>query len=116
MAVFTCIALSPIMKCTHDRSRSTPGKCEQAKAIMLMIQNNLDPAVAQHPEELITYGSNGAVFQNWAQYATHHAVPGYDDRGANPAHVFWPSDGTVSFFASRTPRDRDQWHDDPQLL
>ncbi len=45
-----------------------PGKCEQAKAIMLMIQNNLDPAVAQHPHELITYGGNGAVFQNWAQY------------------------------------------------
>lgn len=45
-----------------------PGKCEQAKAIMLMIQNNLDPAVAQHPDELITYGGNGAVFQNWAQY------------------------------------------------
>lgn len=45
-----------------------PGKSEQAKAIMLMIQNNLDPAVAQHPEELITYGGNGSVFQNWAQY------------------------------------------------
>jgi urocanate hydratase len=45
-----------------------PGKCEQAKAIMLMIQNNLDYAVAQHPHELITYGGNGAVFQNWAQY------------------------------------------------
>ena len=45
-----------------------PGKCEQAKAIMLMIQNNLDVAVAQHPHELITYGGNGAVFQNWAQY------------------------------------------------
>ncbi|SFO68587.1 urocanate hydratase [Algoriphagus ornithinivorans] len=45
-----------------------PGKSEKAKAIMLMIQNNLDPAVAQHPEELITYGGNGAVFQNWAQY------------------------------------------------
>ena len=45
-----------------------PGKCEQAKAIMLMIQNNLDPNVAQHPHELITYGGNGAVFQNWAQY------------------------------------------------
>ena len=45
-----------------------PGKSEQAKAIMLMIQNNLDNAVAQHPEELITYGGNGAVFQNWAQY------------------------------------------------
>ncbi|MDD2563761.1 MAG: urocanate hydratase [Salinivirgaceae bacterium] len=45
-----------------------PGKCEQAKALMVMIQNNLDNAVAQHPDELITYGGNGAVFQNWAQY------------------------------------------------
>ncbi len=45
-----------------------PAKCSQAAAIMLMIQNNLNPAVAQHPEELITYGGNGAVFQNWAQY------------------------------------------------
>ncbi|MFT6065029.1 MAG: urocanate hydratase [Paraglaciecola sp.] len=45
-----------------------PGKSEQAKSIMLMIQNNLDDAVAQHPCELITYGGNGAVFQNWAQY------------------------------------------------
>jgi len=45
-----------------------PGECEQAKSIMLMIQNNLDYAVAQHPHELITYGGNGAVFQNWAQY------------------------------------------------
>ncbi|MDG1732316.1 MAG: urocanate hydratase [Thalassotalea sp.] len=45
-----------------------PAKCEQAAAIMLMVENNLDPAVAQHPEELITYGGNGAVFQNWAQY------------------------------------------------
>ncbi|MFT4535516.1 MAG: urocanate hydratase [Saprospiraceae bacterium] len=45
-----------------------PAVTQQAAAIMLMIQNNLDPAVAQHPEELITYGGNGAVFQNWAQY------------------------------------------------
>lgn len=45
-----------------------PARCQQAAAIMLMIQNNLDPAVAQFPEELITYGGNGAVFQNWAQY------------------------------------------------
>ena len=45
-----------------------PSKSTQAAAIMLMIQNNLNPAVAQHPEELITYGGNGAVFQNWAQY------------------------------------------------
>tara|TARA_R110001592_G_scaffold307299_3_gene581096 strand:+ start:140920 stop:142920 length:2001 start_codon:yes stop_codon:yes gene_type:complete len=45
-----------------------PAVSQQAASIMLMIQNNLDPAVAQHPEELITYGGNGAVFQNWAQY------------------------------------------------
>ena len=45
-----------------------PAQTPQAAAIMLMIQNNLDPAVAQHPEELITYGGNGGVFQNWAQY------------------------------------------------
>lgn len=45
-----------------------PAQSQQAAAIMLMIQNNLDPAVAQFPEELITYGGNGSVFQNWAQY------------------------------------------------
>jgi urocanate hydratase len=45
-----------------------PAKSQQAAAVMLMIQNNLDPAVAQHPHELITYGGNGAVFQNWIQY------------------------------------------------
>ena len=45
-----------------------PHRSLQAAAIMMMIQNNLDPRVAQHPPELITYGGNGAVFQNWAQY------------------------------------------------
>ncbi len=45
-----------------------PAQSQQAASIMLMIQNNLDPAVAQHPMELITYGGNGSVFQNWAQY------------------------------------------------
>ncbi|MGK7389772.1 MAG: urocanate hydratase [Candidatus Cyclobacteriaceae bacterium M2_1C_046] len=45
-----------------------PYQSQQAAAIMVMIQNNLDPKVAQHPHELITYGGNGAVFQNWAQY------------------------------------------------
>ena len=45
-----------------------PARCRSAAAIMAMIQNNLDPRVAQHPHELITYGGNGAVFQNWAQY------------------------------------------------
>ncbi|MCA1746887.1 MAG: hypothetical protein LC655_04260, partial [Bacteroidales bacterium] len=45
-----------------------PHRSKQAAAIMLMLSNNLDEAVAQHPDELITYGGNGAVFQNWAQY------------------------------------------------
>ena len=45
-----------------------PAKTQQAAAIILMIHNNLNPDIAQHPEELITYGGNGAVFQNWAQY------------------------------------------------
>ena len=45
-----------------------PARCKQAAAIMAMIQNNLDPRVAQHPHELIIYGGNGAIFQNWAQY------------------------------------------------
>ena len=45
-----------------------PARSRQAAAIMLMIQNNLDPRVAQHPHELIIYGGNGAIFQNWAQY------------------------------------------------
>jgi urocanate hydratase len=53
----------------HARPIDTyPHRSTQAAAIMLMIQNNLDPLVAQHPHELITYGGNGAVFQNWAQY------------------------------------------------
>jgi urocanate hydratase len=45
-----------------------PARCREAAAIMLMITNNLDPEVAQHPHELVTYGGNGTVFQNWAQY------------------------------------------------
>ena len=45
-----------------------PAQCQQAAAVMMMIQNNLDYAIAQHPHELITYGGNGAVFSNWAQY------------------------------------------------
>ncbi|NQU86030.1 MAG: urocanate hydratase [Mariniphaga sp.] len=54
------------MKARHIQEY--PCKSKQAASIMLMIQNNLDPEVAQHPHELITYGGNGAVFQNWAQY------------------------------------------------
>ncbi|MCA1746505.1 MAG: urocanate hydratase, partial [Bacteroidales bacterium] len=53
----------------HARSIDEyPHRSRQAAAIMLMLSNNLDEAVAQHPHELITYGGNGAVFQNWAQY------------------------------------------------
>ncbi len=58
----------PIHKIYARPIEEYPAKCKQAAAIMLMIQNNLDHAVAQHPHELITYGGNGAVFQNWAQY------------------------------------------------
>ncbi len=58
----------PVYKMFARNIHEYPHKSIQAAAIMLMIQNNLDPAVAQHPHELITYGGNGAVFQNWAQY------------------------------------------------
>lgn len=58
-----------------------PHRSQQAAAIMLMIQNNLDPTVAKHPHELITYGGNGAVFQNWAQYRlTMQYLATMDDR------------------------------------
>lgn len=58
----------PDYKIYARRYDDFPHKCEQAAGIMLMLSNNLDYAVAQHPHELITYGGNGAVFQNWAQY------------------------------------------------
>jgi len=58
----------PSYKITARSIEEFPHKCRQAAAIMLMLSNNLDHAVAQHPHELITYGGNGAVFQNWAQY------------------------------------------------
>lgn len=60
--------LRPAYKMFARNIEEYPCRSKQAAAIMLMIQNNLDPAVAQHPHELITYGGNGAVFQNWAQY------------------------------------------------
>ena len=60
--------LRPEYKIYARNIEEYPAKSKQAAAIMLMIQNNLDNAIAQHPEELITYGGNGAVFQNWAQY------------------------------------------------
>ena len=58
----------PSYKITARSIYDFPHKSVQAAAIMLMLSNNLDHAVAQHPHELITYGGNGAVFQNWAQY------------------------------------------------
>ncbi|MDY0018015.1 MAG: urocanate hydratase [Candidatus Delongbacteria bacterium] len=60
--------LRPDYKITARSIKEFPHKSKQAAAIMLMLSNNLDDAVAQHPRELITYGGNGAVFQNWAQY------------------------------------------------
>ncbi|HAW52473.1 MAG TPA: urocanate hydratase, partial [Flavobacteriales bacterium] len=60
--------LLPKYKITARSIHDFPHKSKQAGAIMLMLSNNLDHAVAQHPHELITYGGNGAVFQNWAQY------------------------------------------------
>jgi urocanate hydratase len=72
-----------------------PHRSVQAAAIMLMLSNNLDPAVAQHPHELITYGGNGAVFQNWAQYLlTMKYLAGMNDRqtlvlnSGHPAGLF----------------------------
>lgn len=58
----------PEYKIYSRKINDFPHKSKHAAAIMLMLSNNLDPAVAQHPHELITYGGNGAVFQNWAQY------------------------------------------------
>lgn len=60
--------LRPSYKIYAHPIEDYPARSKQAAAIMLMINNNLDHAVAQHPHELITYGGNGAVFQNWAQY------------------------------------------------
>ncbi len=58
----------PFYKITARSINEFPHRSVQAAAVMLMVSNNLDYAVAQHPHELITYGGNGAVFQNWAQY------------------------------------------------
>ncbi len=60
--------MMPDYKITARSINDFPHQSQQAAAIMLMLSNNLDEAIAQHPEELITYGGNGAVFSNWAQY------------------------------------------------
>ena len=80
-----------------------PGKSEQAKAIMLMIQNNLDHAVAQHPHELITYGGNGAVFQNWAQY---RLVMQYLSEMTNKQTLVMYSGHPLGLFPSHTDAPR----------
>lgn len=80
-----------------------PGKSEQAKAIMLMIQNNLDHAVAQHPHELITYGGNGAVFQNWAQY---RLVMQYLSEMTNEQTLVMYSGHPLGLFPSHTDAPR----------
>lgn len=67
--------------------RHYPCRTPQAAAIMLMIQNNLDPEVAQHPHELITYGGNGAVFQNWGAILANDAVFGKNDQQTNPCFI-----------------------------
>ena len=93
-----------------------PAKCRQAAAIMLMIQNNLDKAVAQHPHELITYGGNGAVFQNWAQYRlTMKYLSEMTDRQTLVMYSGHPL-GSLPVASRRPARRGDQRHGDPQLL
>ena len=101
----------------HARPLSDyPAQSQQAAALMLMIQNNLDPAVAQHPEELITYGGNGAVFQNWAQYTLcmHYLAQMTDEQTLHlySGHPY----GALPFVQERTPSCRYQRHDDSQLF
>jgi urocanate hydratase len=93
-----------------------PAQTQQAAAIMLMIQNNLDPAVAQHPQELITYGGNGAVFQNWAQYLlTMQYLAEMTDEQTLHMYSGHPM-GLFPFF-QRSPKGcGHQWHDDSQLF
>ncbi len=93
-----------------------PARSRQAAAIMLMIQNNLDPAVAQHPDELITYGGNGTVFQNWAQY---RLTMKYLAEMTDEQTLVLYSGHPLGLFPSRpdAPRVvRDQRHGDPEPL
>ncbi len=93
-----------------------PAKCQQAAAIMLMIQNNLDPAVAQHPHELITYGGNGAVFQNWIQY---RLVMKYLSEMTEDQTLVMYSGHPLGLFPSHKDAPKScghQWNDDSKLL
>ena len=93
-----------------------PARSQQAAGIMLMIQNNLDPAVAQHPYELITYGGNGAVFQNWAQYRlTMKYLSEMTDEQTLVMYSGHPL-GAFPLPCRCTESGCDQWHDDPELL
>ena len=82
---------------------------------MLMIQNNLDDAVAQHPHELITYGGNGGVFSNWAQYRlTMKYLSEMNDEQTLVMYlgILW-----VCFISQRSAKScGHQWHDDPKLF
>ena len=73
-----------------------PAQCQQAASIMLMIQNNLDPAVAQHPEELITYGGNGGGVSKLGPVSADHAVPQSNDGGSDLGDVQRSPHGVVS--------------------
>ncbi len=93
-----------------------PARSRQAAAIMLMIQNNLDPQVAQFPHELVTYGGNGAVFQNWAQYLL---TMKYLSEMTEEQTLVVYSGHPLGLFPShrrRAARRRDQRDDGPQLL
>ena len=72
-----------------------PHKSKQAAGVMMMLSNNLDYMIAQHPHELITYGGNGAVFQNWAQYLLCIVLRGKNDRRTNISFIFRSSDGII---------------------
>jgi urocanate hydratase len=80
-----------------------PAQCKQAAAIMLMIHNNLDPLIAKYPEELITYGGNGAVFQNWIQY---RLVMYYLSKMTNEQTLVMYSGHPMGLFPSNTNAPR----------
>jgi urocanate hydratase len=93
-----------------------PHQSKSAAAIMLMLSNNLDHMVAQHPHELITYGGNGAVFQNWAQYllCMQYLAEMTDEQTL----VLYrrASNGAVPFQKGVATRCYYQWHDDTELF
>ena len=93
-----------------------PCRSRQAAAIMAMIQNNLDPRVAQHPHELIIYGGNGAIFQKLGAVPADDEVLGRDDRRADTLDVLRPSDGTLPEPQGRSEGRSDQRNGHPELF